>query len=89
MQVLNHESVVNPIEGFGEVHKRHDNGMRFSLVNSSMDKMEESNQVMGNGRPSKATTVGRIKERFNYWEKPVTQECFVYLAKEWGAGDVP
>ena len=66
MQVLNNESVVNPVEGFGEVHKRHDNGMRFSLVNSSMDEMEESNEVVGDGCPFKATAVGRIKVRFYY-----------------------
>ena len=89
MKVLNHESVVNPIEGFGEVHKRHDNSMRFILVNSSMDEMEESNKVVGDGRPFKATAVGRIKERFYYWKKPVAEECFIYFAEERGAGDVP
>ena len=46
MKVLNHKCVVDPVKGLGEVDQGHDNSMRFMLVYSSMDEVEESDEVV-------------------------------------------
>ena len=62
--------------------------MRFLLVNSRMDEVEESDKVMGDRCPSKAPTVGRIKKRYKRREEPIAEKSFVHFAEEWGARDV-
>ena len=72
MKVFDHECVVNTVEGFGEVNKGKNSSMGDSLVNSSMDKVEESDQVVSDGCSLQATAVCRIKVRINNRKDPVT-----------------
>ena len=88
MKIFNNKRMVHSIKGFREIYKRHNDSMRFLLVNSRMDEVEESDKVMGDRCPSKAPTVGRIKKRHNCREEPIAEKSFVHFAEEWGARDV-
>ena len=74
--------MIDAVKGLGEIYKGKNSSMWNSLVNSSMHKVKESDQVVGDGCSLQAATICRIKIRSNNREKPVTKECFINLAEE-------
>ena len=88
MKILNHKSVVDFIKGFGEVNEGHDHCMMFLLIHSSMDEVEESDEVVGDGGAFQSTTVGRVKVGLDDWKEPVTKKSLVNFAAERSARDI-
>ena len=67
MEILNDQGVVNPVKGLGEINESHDNSMRLGFVKVSMNKVKESDEIMGGGCSFHPTTICWIKERLDYW----------------------
>ena len=74
MKILHHECVVNLVKGLGEVDQGHDHSMRFMLVHSSMDEVEESDEVVRDGGAFQSTTVSRVKVGPDNRKEPVTKK---------------
>ena len=57
IQILNNKRVVNSVKCLGEIYECHDNSMRFIFVNSGMDEVQESDQVVRDGGSFQTPTI--------------------------------
>ena len=62
--------------------------MRFVLVHSSMDEVEESDEVVRDGGASQSTTVSRVKVGADNRKEPFTKESLIDFTMEGGARDI-
>ena len=67
MKILDNKKVINTIKSFRKINKSQNDSMRFEIVNTGMDKMEETDKVVGDGGSFKATTVSWVKEWLHNW----------------------
>ena len=83
MQVLNHQGMVDTVEGFGEIDEPKDNSVGDRLVNSCVDEVKKTDQIVGYGCPLQSSAVGWVQIWLHDRHEPVTQKGLVHLTEEW------
>ena len=72
MQVLDDQSVVNSVKGFGQINEGKNHSMGFGSVKEGVDEVEEANEIVSDRGTFESTTVCRIKIWLNNGHEPVT-----------------